>query len=169
MWRQLIADPAMLDSTRALMSTIAKVIDQQNQGQQQTESSDDEGEPLINKLFQQQAPRDLQSAPRHEITETPADYIVSVDAPGVAREAIEITYASRLLSIRIVRRPPGPPLRVLKSTVHYGASVLRLGLNRAAAELDDGVKAKLADGVLTVRVPKATAAAVGEGKRVAVE
>jgi HSP20 family molecular chaperone IbpA len=153
MWRQLIEDPAMLDNTRSLMSTIARIIDNDHQ--------DEEGGPAVTSGGRQ--------TPR-EIRENDTEYVITVDVPGVDRAGIEVTYAGKVLTIAYQRVPAGEG-RVIESTIQYGRSVQRLRLNSAAPDAAERITAKAECGELMVRVPKVGAPAVGAepGKRVRVE
>lgn len=152
MWRQFVEDPAMLDNTRNLMSTIARIIDSDRR-----EDEPDEG------------PSEARPSPR-EIRENDTEYVISVHVPGVDKAGIEVTYAGKVLTIAY-ERVPGGQGRVIESTVQYGRAVQRLRLNSAAPDAAERITAKAEDGVLVVRVPKAGAPAGGadQGRRVRVE
>ena len=147
----------MLDSTRTLMSTIARIIDNDHD---ENEEGCSKGAAVA--CGGRQVPR--------EIRETDTEYLITVDVPGVDRAGIEVTYAGKVLTIAH-ERVPGGQGRVIESTVQYGRAVQRLRLNSAAPDAAERVTAKAEDGVLLVRVPKAGAPAGGaeQGKRVRVE
>ena len=142
----------MLDNTRTLMSTIARIIDNDH---------DEDGAPPVAAVSGRHAPR--------EIRETDTEYVILVDVPGVDRASIEVTYAGKVLTIAH-ERVPRDLGRTIESTVQYGRAVQRLRLNSAAPDAAERVTARAEDGVLAVRVPKAGVASGAEsGKRVRVE
>ena len=81
------------------------------------------------------------------------ELVFQIDVPGVKQESLEVTLENHVLSIKGSRRyEAGPTDRQMLLGRSYGEFALRYTL----PETVDGEKlaAHLADGVLTVRVPK---------------
>ena len=81
------------------------------------------------------------------------ELVFQIDVPGVKQESLEVTLENHVLSIKGSRRyEAGPTDRQMLLGRSYGEFPLRYTL----PETVDGEKlaAHLADGVLTVRVPK---------------
>lgn len=93
-------------------------------------------------------------APAVDVKEDADAYVVQLEAPGVARDDIEITLQDNALVIRGVKKQTkekreGQFRRVERS---YGSFSRSLSLPRSVAAKE--VSANLEDGVLTVRLPK---------------
>jgi HSP20 family protein len=81
------------------------------------------------------------------------ELVFQIDVPGVKEESLEVTLENHVLSIRGSRKyEAGPNERQMLLGRSYGDFALRYTLPESA----DGEKlaAHLADGVLTLRVPK---------------
>lgn len=92
-------------------------------------------------------------APLADVTETEDAYIVEAELPGLRREDIDVEVGDRQVAITGELREPER-----KGTLHRGSR--RTGRFEYRATLPgevnaEAVSASLADGVLTVRLPKA--------------
>lgn len=88
--------------------------------------------------------------PAADVRETDEEYVVEVEVPGVAREDITVDLDGTVLSVSG---------EVAERASNYRRRTRRTGQFRYAVTLPEGVDteqigAELADGVLTVRVPK---------------
>lgn len=95
-------------------------------------------------------------APRHEITETPEAYGLTVELPGVAKEGLELSVDHeqiRVLGRRAWRKPDA--WNALHRESREAAFELVLDHGRAIDA--EKVHAELRDGVLRVSLPKAEA------------
>jgi len=94
-------------------------------------------------------------APVVDIAETPEEFVIHADLPGVAQKDVKVGLLGDVLTLRGERQEEnqentGTVLRVERAT---GAFERRFRLG--APVHSDGVKATYRDGVLEVRVPKA--------------
>ena len=94
-------------------------------------------------------------APVVDIAETPEEFVIHADLPGVAQKDVKVGLLGDVLTLRGERQEEnqentGTVLRVERATGAFERS-FRLG----APVRSDGVKATYRDGVLEVRVPKA--------------
>lgn len=111
-------------------------------------------------------------APLTDLVEDEQAYTVTVDLPGVAPEAVDVTVEDGTLHICGERARPEPqaaegsadvPVRRIVERLH-GRFARRL---RLPGRVDpDAVTAHMQDGVLTVRVPKASEA---RSRRISIE
>lgn len=91
--------------------------------------------------------------PSTNIFETDDDFIMKINMPGVEKEGVEIKLADEELMIygRIIHDFEDPDRFVLKEI--EGGNYYRVF--RVTDSIDvDTIKAEMADGVLTVRLPK---------------
>lgn len=90
--------------------------------------------------------------PLADVEELPDAYQVEVELPGVKREDIEVEVSGRRVSVRGERkeRERAGTLRRRERTVGRFAYEVTL----PGDVKEDGVEATLADGVLTIRLPK---------------
>lgn len=91
------------------------------------------------------------SSPRCNFYESPDDFIVTVEMPGVKKEALEVSFDAGILTI-------SGNVTAQESTP-YNAEFSRTKFTREL-KVGDGIdveaaKAELVDGVLTLRLPKA--------------
>lgn len=99
--------------------------------------------------------------PRMDAWETDSAFVVQLDLPGVAPEAVEVSFERNTLTIR-GKRPetiPAPDkdgLRVYANERPCGEFVRTIRFPQYV--VGDGIQAQFANGVLTVTVPKADAA-----------
>lgn len=93
-------------------------------------------------------------APASEAAAEEDAYEVRIELPGVPRDAVDIALADRVLTIRGEKSAErsGTAGSVYFCERQYGAFQRSFRLPHDAAE--DGLDAALADGVLTIRIPK---------------
>src|SRR5437867_4458790 len=100
--------------------------------------------------------------PAADVQETPEDFVVRVDLPGVSQKDVKVSLMGDTLTIRGERK---------RDEAQKNGSVHRLERVHGTFERtftfgtpvrSDGVKAQVRDGVLQVRVPKAEEARVRE-------
>lgn len=91
--------------------------------------------------------------PRADVEETNDAYIVEIELPGVDKDDIDISMSGRRLTVVGERREKERTGVLRRRTRAVGRFRYEVVLPGAIDE--SGVTAKLEDGVLTVRVPKA--------------
>jgi HSP20 family protein len=96
------------------------------------------------------------NVPRYSVTESPEAATVRIELPGVAKEAIQLSFKDRALHLRAQRT--GMPENV--KVVHRELPTADYGLTlKVANRLDgDNVQARHEDGVLTLTFPVAASA-----------
>jgi len=98
-------------------------------------------------------PMTVAVTPVTDIYETAEEYVVRLDLPGATRETIRVEAKSGMLTVTA-----DVPLRdtVLESVLHreivWNRFARSFNLGRGVHE--SGINAEVADGVLTVRIPK---------------
>jgi HSP20 family protein len=93
-----------------------------------------------------------------DLIETPEAWRLTVDLPGVPQDAIDISLEDGVLELR-AERPVGEPIEGEQARYVERARGTFARRLRLPGEVEaDGVEADLADGVLTVTLPKASAA-----------
>lgn len=103
--------------------------------------------------------------PRTDIFDTPTSYVIHVSLPGAKKEDVGVDWDGENSHLRIagVVHRPGADEQLLSQLVVDGRKretgvfekVIRLGTKRQPASINiDGIAAKMADGVLVVKVPK---------------
>ncbi|WP_375770219.1 Hsp20/alpha crystallin family protein [Archangium gephyra] len=90
-------------------------------------------------------------APATDVSETPGQFLLEVDLPGVERKDLELTVAGRRLVLEGVRAPLETEGRVLLSERPSGSFTRELLLPR---EFPAGPQADYREGVLTIRFAK---------------
>lgn len=91
-------------------------------------------------------------APRFDAWETESEYVLAGDMPGVAPEDLELHYENHELAIQArvaPRNPSGQPL-----CEEYGVGDFYRSFTLADSIDESAIAAELADGVLTVHLPK---------------
>ena len=102
--------------------------------------------------------------PPTDILETATAYLVAVELPGVTRDAIELAVAAQTLTLRGERLlPPLDPRQVLRVERGHGSFHRRFTFPEPVDST--AVEADLAEGVLTITIPKVPA---DPGRRVEV-
>jgi HSP20 family protein len=91
--------------------------------------------------------------PSTDVYETPDSYVITVDMPGVSREAIHVTMDQNSLVVKgsIGEKEGGKPnilVAELQRTGYYRVFNLGKGIDR------DSIDARYEDGVLTVKLLK---------------
>ncbi|MEO3756234.1 Hsp20/alpha crystallin family protein [Streptomyces sp. B6B3] len=97
-------------------------------------------------------------APLADLTETDDAYVLEAELPGVGREDVDVQIGRRELTISGEMREQGPDGILHRRTRRTGRFEFQTAL---PGPVDgDTATARLNDGVLTVRLPKATDAGV---------
>ncbi|HSG80976.1 MAG TPA: Hsp20/alpha crystallin family protein [Gemmatimonadota bacterium] len=94
--------------------------------------------------------------PRHELVVEDDTYRVLVELPGFSRDEVEVSVASRVLTVSGERKKFQPPAdaRLLRSERPSGTFEISV---RVPAEVDAlGVVAQMHNGVLEIRLPKSS-------------
>ena len=101
-------------------------------------------------------------APAADIEETPEDFVVRLDVPGVSQQDVKVSLMGDTLTVRGERKHETSRQNgnVHRSERSYGAFERTFVLG--APVRSEGVKATYRDGVLEVRVPKAEEARMRE-------
>ena len=99
-------------------------------------------------------------SPPIDVYETDRSYIITAEVPGLTREQVHIAVEDARLTIegRREARPAGDTTAVHYHQVERGHGAFRRTFEFSAQIDSDRVTADLADGVLTIAVPKAPAA-----------
>ncbi len=92
--------------------------------------------------------------PLADVEETDDAYVVELELPGVKKSDIDISVEDRRLSVTGERKEKERTGVLRRKTRTVGRFVYEIRLPEPVDE--DGVSATLADGVLTIRVPKAS-------------
>jgi HSP20 family protein len=94
-------------------------------------------------------------APRTDLVETDDAFVVSLDVPGMSREAFDINYQDNTLTITGERKSEerNETDNVVRVERAFGRFYRSFALPRAVRA--DEIQATYNEGVLTVRVPKA--------------
>lgn len=97
-------------------------------------------------------------SPRVDVREDEHAYTLVADLPGVAKDDLRIDFHEGVVTISGERAAPetGDGVRVVRAERHRGPFHRAFSLPQAVDA--DAIEATLADGVLTLRVPKAEAA-----------
>ena len=96
--------------------------------------------------------------PPVDLTEWDERYVLTVELPGMTREDVHLDYADGTLTVRGQRRGHGCcPERYQQ--LERGQGQFSRSFRFAHPVDSDSISADLADGVLTILVPKATATA----------
>jgi HSP20 family protein len=95
--------------------------------------------------------------PPADIEETADAFVIEVDLPGVAKSDVQVEHAGRQVIITAERRERERVGQLRTGTCRVGT--FRLVIDLPCDTSESGVGAALADGVLTVRVPKLNPAA----------
>ena len=118
-------------------------------------------ESLFRNFFRQD--RNERAAPQSvsiDVAESDNGYVVHAELPGTRKDEIHVAVEGNQVTIAAeVKRTmkPGEGTRVLRSERYYGSLSRAFTLGQ---DIDDAnVKANYADGVLTLSLPKKTAAA----------
>ena len=91
--------------------------------------------------------------PAVDLSETPDRYILAVELPGLTRDQIKIDLENGTLTVR-GERPKDPCCPDRYHQLERGHGAFSRAFRFTAPVDPDGVSAELADGILTVVVPK---------------
>jgi HSP20 family protein len=125
----------------------------------------DEVNRLFDNFFTRESPRGDMIAvftPMVDIEETPEEFLIRADLPGVAQKDVKVSLMGDTLTLRGERRQESPA----KDAGHhryervFGSFERSFSLGKPVR--NDQVKAQYRDGVLEIRVPKAEEARVRE-------
>ena len=95
-------------------------------------------------------------APPIDVYETPEAYVLTVEVPGVSRDEVELAAEDTRLTVRGRRREgQGRDGRVHYHLIERGYGTFTRSFEFAQRIDVEGVDADLAQGVLTITVPKA--------------
>jgi len=95
-------------------------------------------------------------APHVDIYETDREVAVIADMPGVAVEGIELSLEDNILTLQGLRAPQQHAGRLVLAEYESGHYLRRFTVAETIDQ--EKIEASLADGVLTVRLPKAVPA-----------
>ena len=104
-------------------------------------------------LSDERTKNDLLFAPHVDIYETEQEVTVIADMPGVSVEGIELSLEDNVLTIQGHRQPQKQTGRTVLEEYEVGHYLRRFTVAETIDQ--DRIDASLADGVLTVRLPKA--------------
>ena len=96
--------------------------------------------------------------PAVDIEETPEEFVVRVDLPGVAQKDVKVSLMGDTLTIRGERRPENPTREGNPHRLERVHGTFERSFTLGGLVSSDKVKAQYRDGVLEVRIPKAEAA-----------
>ena len=91
-------------------------------------------------------------APQVDIFESEQDVVVLADIPGVAPGGIDLSLEENILTIQATREAPKHLGRLLLEEYETGHYMRRFTVTEAIDQ--DKIEASLANGVLTIRLPK---------------
>lgn len=92
--------------------------------------------------------------PDVDIVETDDHVVLVADIPGVAPEDVDVRLERRVLTIRARTREPQPE-GFRRIHLEHGAAGYERAFTVSPDVDEDGIEATVADGVLTLRLPKA--------------
>ena len=124
----------------------------------------DEANRFIDSFFISRAPRSSASpfTPPVDIEETPEEFVLRADLPGVPQQDVKVSLLGDTLTIRGERKDEKTPPAGALLRVERDRGMFERSFTLGAAVRSDGVKATYRDGVLEIRVPKAEAARLRE-------
>ena len=91
--------------------------------------------------------------PPVDLVEFDDRYVVTVELPGLAREDVHIEFADHVLTVRGAR--PAQPCPERYHQLERGQGSFSRSFRFAGPVTEDTITADIADGVLTIAVPKA--------------
>jgi HSP20 family protein len=125
----------------------------------------DEVNRLFDSMFSRtNARRDFESLyhPATDVQETPEDFVVRVDLPGVSQKDVKVSLMGDTLTIRGERKRDEAQKNGNAHRLERVYGTFERTFTFGTPVRGDGVKAQVRDGVLEVRVPKAEEARVRE-------
>ena len=100
--------------------------------------------------------------PLVDIQETPEEFVVHADLPGVSQKDVKVSLVGDTLTIRGERREEKSEKSGTVLRVERNSGTFERSFTLGTAVRSDGVKATYRDGVLEIRVPKAEEARLRE-------
>ena len=100
--------------------------------------------------------------PTVDIEETPEEFVVRVDLPGVAQKDVKVSLIGDTLTIRGERKPGDTPKNGSYHRVERVHGAFERSFSLGAPVRSDSVRAQYRDGVLEIHVPKAEEARMRE-------
>ena len=134
-----------------------------NQEQATSEENGEQGSPmsdiqdLVGEIVEgvrALAPKTVSRFPRYDLVETGDEFALQFDLPGLSRDELDINTEGDQVIISGDRKRPAPSAgeQVRRTERPFGTFSRSV---RVPADVDlDGVRARLANGVLTVTLPK---------------
>ncbi|HXT70913.1 MAG TPA: Hsp20/alpha crystallin family protein [Vicinamibacterales bacterium] len=92
--------------------------------------------------------------PPVDLSEGPDDFVLTVEVPGLRREDVNIEATPDAVTVR-GNRPPQSCCPERYQQLERGQGQFSRSFRFTSQVVPDGIKADLAEGVLTVRIPKA--------------
>lgn len=102
--------------------------------------------------------------PAVDIAETADAYLLSIDVPGLSRDAVEVSIDNKILTIKGERRIDHGEAKLALNERWQGHFQRRFSLPDSVDE--EGIAAKIENGVLALHLPKSVAA---EPRRISVQ
>jgi len=127
-------------------------------------SMQDDVNQFIDSFFRGNAPRSkaVPFTPEVDVEETPEEFVLRADLPGVPQKDVKVSLMGDTLTIRGERKEEKSEKSGNLLRVERHAGVFERSFTLGAAVRSDGVKATYRDGVLEIRVPKADQARLRE-------
>ncbi len=124
----------------------------------------DEVNRFIDSFFRSNALRSEAApfTPEVDVEETPEEFVLRADLPGVPQKDVKVSLMGDTLTIRGERKEEKSETSGNLLRVERHAGVFERSFTLGAAVRSDGVKATYRDGVLEIRVPKAEQARLRE-------
>ena len=92
--------------------------------------------------------------PPMDVYESDNAYIVLVDIPGTPIEQVHVSVNKGVLSIRGVRSDPSPVNKIRCHQVELGQGHFQRRVVLGENIDEDGIRARMKDGLLTIKIPK---------------
>jgi len=127
-------------------------------------SMQDDVNQFIDSFFRGNAPRSkaVPFTPEVDVEETPEEFVLRADLPGVPQKDVKVSLMGDTLTIRGERKEEKSEKSGNLLRVERHAGVFERSFTLGTAVRSDGVKATYRDGVLEIRVPKADQARLRE-------
>ena len=124
----------------------------------------DEANRFIDSFFSAHAPRSGAApfTPSVDIEETPEEFVLRADLPGVAQQDVKVSLLGDTLTIRGERKEEKAAAEGALLRVERTSGMFERSFTLGTAVRSDGVKATYRDGVIEIRVPKAEEARTRE-------
>ena len=124
----------------------------------------DEANRFIDSFFSSHAPRPGAApfTPPVDIEETPEEFVLRADLPGVPQKDVKVSLLGGTLTIRGERKEERTTTAGALLRVERNSGMFERSFTLGAAVRSDSVQATYRDGVLEIRVPKAEEARLRE-------